>query len=171
MRKWDRSRKFTQGWGTESEKTNKKLAFYRRYTAMRARCYQPNRKDYQYYGGKGIEVKWQSFEEFYLDMWDSFVRHIKKHGIKNTTLDRIDTDGHYSKDNCRWATRKKQSRNSSRPHSLKYKGKTYSLRGLAKEAGLKEITLWRRLFRYGMSIEDAVTTPVKLGAKQYAKAK
>ena len=146
-----------------------KQSFYRRYTAMRDRCYNPNRFDYSYYGGKGIKVKWQCFPEFLNDMWHSFIEHVKEHGVANTTLDRINPNGHYSKDNCRWATRKKQSDNQQRTKKLIYKGKEYSLRQLAIVSGVSEMTLWRRLYRHGMSIKEAVETPVKRGANQYGK--
>jgi hypothetical protein len=70
------------------------------------RCENPNRKDYKYYGGRGISVceRWHKFENFFEDM-----------GIRpkqNLTLERIDNDGNYKPGNCCWVTRKKQNGNT-----------------------------------------------------------
>jgi hypothetical protein len=86
---------------------------YPTYNNMMMRCYSKNRKDYPRYGGRGISVceRWRDdFWNFVEDMGD----RPKKH-----TLDRINNDGDYSPDNCRWSTRHGQQLNkahSSRPH-------------------------------------------------------
>lgn len=83
-----------------------KTRMQRIFSAMKARCKtQPN------YAGKGIKVEWETFEDFFNDMGKSYLSHAKKHGERNTTIDRIDSDGHYSKQNCRWATYAVQARN------------------------------------------------------------
>jgi hypothetical protein len=76
---------------------------YVSYTNARTRCTNPNSDDWKDYGGRGIEFRFQCFEEFFLVL-----------GLKPTpkhSLDRINTDGHYEFGNVRWATASQQMRN------------------------------------------------------------
>lgn len=82
-------------------------AEYRTYRAMIQRCTDENNAGWIYYGGRGITIcdRWsESFENFLADMG--------KHPGVGFSLDRIDTDGNYCKENCRWATRTEQNNNT-----------------------------------------------------------
>lgn len=76
---------------------------YRAYSDAKKRCNNPNIKDYKNYGGRGIEFRFKSFEEFYACLGD---RPTPKHSV-----DRIDNNGHYEAGNVRWATHFEQANN------------------------------------------------------------
>lgn len=88
--------------------------FYYTFHLMKQRCNNPNLPRYKAWGGRGIKCLWKSFKEFKLDMYQSFQEHDAKNGGRYTTLDRINNDSHYCKENCRWATPKEQSSNTRR---------------------------------------------------------
>jgi hypothetical protein len=90
---------------------NHDSGLYLKYTNMKTRCQNTTHSRYKYYGGKGIVVEWKSYQEFKDDMYKSYNRHLKKYGHKQTTLDRVNVNGNYCKQNCRWATWKEQNNN------------------------------------------------------------
>jgi hypothetical protein len=87
--------------------------FYKIWAGAIKRCENKNFKQYEDYGGRGITVcdKWKSFENFYGDMYEPYLKFVDNHGEKNTTIDRVDVNGDYTPDNCRWSTKSEQSIN------------------------------------------------------------
>jgi len=114
---------------TTKDKTERK--FYLAWTAMLGRCkgLVPNTK--KNYKDRGIVVceRWQDFNNFYADMWNSFLIHNSMYGGRQTQLDRINNDKGYHKANCHWVTPEENCRN--RQNNIKIKGKT--LAAWAKE--------------------------------------
>jgi len=131
---------------------------YRTWVGIKKRCLDKNNKFYSYYGGRGITMcdRWKnSFESFYEDMGD-------KQNPK-LTLDRIDNNKGYYKENCRWATRKEQSANTrQRFDALVYtfKGKTMTLPRWCEALNLNYKTLHVRL-KSGWTVEKSFTTPIQ----------
>jgi len=124
-----------------------KTIFYRKWQRMKRRCYVKNDKDYKNYGGNGIKIEWESFEEFRDDMYDSYLAHCKKFGTKNTTIDRINNKKSYSKENCRWATVLEQNKNRKNTLTITFKRKTMSVKEWSEFIGINESTIRSRLFR------------------------
>ena len=118
---------------------------------MKSRCYNPKARGYENYGGRGITVspEWHSSLTFIEDMKDSW-----KPGL---TLDRIDNNKGYSKQNCRWASRLEQNNNTRRNKRFEYKGKSQTLINWSRELQINRSTLSQRIYVYGWSIDKAFT--------------
>jgi hypothetical protein len=118
---------------------------YHIWVMMKDRCNSNNPN----YGGKGVSyaVRWENFIEFYKDMGDP---PTDKH-----TLDRIESNGHYTKRNCKWSTMKEQQNNRSNNHNIEYNGKIQSLAMWGEEVGIHRSTIRGRLKR-GWSVEEAL---------------
>jgi hypothetical protein len=124
---------------------------YRSWQSMRERCYYQAHKNFDTYGGRGITVcdEWKnSFEAFYKDMGEC---------PKGYSLDRIDSNGNYELNNCRWATRKEQADNRRNSLKLTYLGRTDTLKNFSEEYNIPYTTVIDRLKR-GWSIEKTLTT-------------
>lgn len=106
---------------------------------MRARCDSSERDDFDRYGGRGITVcdRWRaSFANFYVDLGP---KPTPKH-----SLDRIDNNGPYSPENCRWATWKTQRINQRRTTLVEWNGRTQTLKDWAREIGISYTCLHQR---------------------------
>lgn len=138
----------------------KEQRFYRIYRKIVARCGDNSQHLFERYGGRGIKCLWESFEQFRDDMYESYLAHVSKYGEKNTLIDRINNDGNYCKENCKWNTYRDQSRNTSRNRVLTFRGVSMCLQDWSLRAGINNSTLTGRLNR-GWSVEKSLTIPVR----------
>lgn len=126
---------------------------------MRQRCVFPHHPSYHNYGARGIFVckEW-------IDSFDTFQRWAISHGWAPEghnilTLDRIDNDGPYSPENCRFTDRWTQANNRRHTKYLTLNGRTQSISAWSRETGICQSTLYRRL-SIGWSVERTLTEPV-----------
>jgi hypothetical protein len=133
---------------------------YRAWQAMKARCTNPMSRHFVDYGGRGITVcsEWlHSFEAFFAAMGE------KPSGAH--TLDRIDVNGPYSPDNCRWATNLEQQRNRRDNRYITHKGKTMCVSEWAEAIGLSRQTVLSRL-RKNLPLDDVLDPELDKHQKQ-----
>lgn len=124
---------------------------YKAWQSMKTRCLNPESRLYAGYGGRGITVceRWMEFEPFFADMGTP---------EKGMSLDRIDNNGPYSPQNCRWATRSQQQRNKRSTLLLTYQERTAPLAQWADEYGLPREILHARI-KLSWDVERALTQP------------
>lgn len=125
---------------------------------IQQRCLNENYQNYRYYGFRGISVcdEWcgeDGYMNFYLWAYKNGFR-------KGLSIDRINNDGDYTPDNCRWTTHKEQQRNKSTTHYIEYKGETKSIGEFAELYNIPYNVLWNRISN-GWSVENAIETPTK----------
>lgn len=123
----------THGYGNEDR-------LYRIWSGMKSRCYSPDDRNYQRYGARGVEIcpEWRS--DFM-----TFRTWAVSHGYEDSlSIDRLDNDGPYSPDNCRWATKRTQNNNRRTNVYITYNGETRTAAEWARITGIKEATLVMR---------------------------
>lgn len=127
---------------------------YSVWKSMRRRCGNPDAADYYLYGARGIKVcdRWQTFANFYADMGNL--------PFDGAQIDRIDTDGDYCPENCRWTTATENMRNRRMNHFITYQGETRCITEWEQIKGLPRDRINMRL-KAGWSLEKAMETPVK----------
>jgi hypothetical protein len=129
------------------------ISSYNSWYGLKRRCDCPTQTGYERYGGRNItyDPKWSTFDGFYEDMGD-------RPG-PNYDLDRIDNDGNYCKENCRWVTHAENCKNRGgrRPTRLyTFNGKTLCISDWAKEIGITPQSLQKRLNK-GWPLEIALS--------------
>lgn len=120
---------------------------------MRRRCFDPTNNRWEHYGGKGITIcpEWNDYVLFREWAMSSGYND-------DLTIDRIDVNGNYCPDNCRWVDAKTQANNVSRNHIIEYEGKKMTMSEFAGYLGISYSALQHRIER-GWDMKSIVTTP------------
>jgi hypothetical protein len=136
---------------SQRSKENPKWRLHVCWLGMKSRCDNPNNKQFKDWGWRGItyDPRWAVFENFAADMGEP---------PEGMTIDRIDNDGPYCKSNCRWASRKEQSRNRRMNRYLELGGRRMTIVEWSESLGVKSRLLRVRLNR-GWTVERTLTTP------------
>ena len=122
---------------------------------MKARCYNTKHDAYKDYGGRGIIIcdEWK-------DSFNSFYNWALANGYgDNKSIDRIDNNGNYCPENCRWSDRREQNSNKRSNHYITFDGKTMTLREWEGSLGFNIGTLSARINKLHWPVERALTTP------------
>lgn len=126
-----------------------KHPLYYTWDGIKKRCYQKNATGYENYGGRGIKMSddWKkSFWKFVEDMGDK--------PFQAATIERINNDADYSKENCTWANSKEQSENRRNNIYVLYNDNVYTLYGICKLLNLKHSTIYWRIKQSGLSAQN-----------------
>lgn len=132
-----------------------KQPWYGSYHSMMDRCYRETSKNYKFYGGRGITVceEWHEPE--------NFARWADESGYKKGLwLDRIDTNGNYCPENCKWSTPQEQANNRRNNNVLTYRGESHTLAEWARILGVKKSLIKTRVW-YGWNPERVIEQEVE----------
>jgi hypothetical protein len=135
------------------------------YANMMSRCGNESDAAYDRYGGRGITVcdRWANGEDgktgFFCFVEDMGPRLSRLH-----SLDRVDNNGPYSPENCRWATKKEQARNRRSNRTIEHDGRHIAISEYCERTGLNFQAVNSRLSK-GWSIERAITAPMRRGGR------
>lgn len=126
----------------------KPTATYNSWCGMKQRCNNPNFTTFKNYGGRGIKLceRWNEFKNFLEDMGER---------PEEKTLDRINNNGNYNKENCKWATRKEQSSNMRSNVYLTFYGKKRTVAEWCRKVGIKQDIFCKRR-SMGWSIKECL---------------
>ena len=129
---------------------------YRSWKAMRLRCTDKKHPYYNRYGGRGIayDTRWDDFSAFLSDMG------VRPEGM---TLERIDNEQDYNKQNCTWISRKEQANNRCSSRRITWGEETLTIAQWAERTGICRNTIRDRIDKYGWSVQEALSVVPDLG--------
>ena len=130
--------------------------FYTVFNAMRSRVTNKNHKSYKIYGKRGIKLLWNNFESFHNDMYKSYLKHLSLHKNERTTIERIDVNKHYCKENCRWATDTEQGANRTNNRYLTINKQTKVFQTWCNEMNINRHKVTDRIDKLHWTPEEAL---------------
>ena len=148
-----------------------KTKFYRTWYQIQQRCTNPKAPNYFKYGGKGTVCEWENIAGFKKDMYKSHLEHMEQHGAKDTTIERINSNGNYSKKNCCWATYAEQNKNRSDVRLVDIGGVIKPLIDWCRHYKINPNTVYSRITKYGWGVKDSILLPLQRGKKLLTNTK
>ena len=142
-----------------------KTHIYKVWSEMKRRCKNPNSSSYCHYGGRGITYapEWEHFEPFF--EWAIRNGYDSQAKYGDCTIDRIDVNGNYCPENCRWISLSEQTNNTTRTRKIKVGDEEHNISEWGKKYGMNPETIRIRIDRYGYTEEEAVTKGLFEGNK------
>lgn len=121
---------------------------YKKYSALKERCNNPNHISYKNYWWRWIKCEWKNFEEFYADMSESYIEWY--------SIDRINNNWNYSKENCKWASRIEQANNKRTNIFFTHNWESKTLKNWCDILWVKYKTVFSRIKYQWKNFEDAI---------------
>ena len=144
---------------SQKEKTKFIAKIRKTFYGMKNRCYKPDNCAYKNYGGRGIKI----CDEWLNDI-NSFISWSLNNGYSsNLEIDRIDNNGNYEPNNCRWVDNYIQANNKRNILNIEYQGKTQGLRKWCRELGLPYRKTHKRIYMYNWSIDRCFDKSERVG--------
>ena len=130
---------------------------YNVWSAIKRRCFNSTVPEYHRYGGRGITMcdEWLDYSAFRAWAYEAGYRNDAKRG--ECTIDRIDNNGNYCPENCRWATQQEQMNNIRNNHRLTCWGETHTIAEWSRICNIPYSKLFQRLYRHKMDPEKALS--------------
>lgn len=130
-------------------------SLWSRWNNIKRRCRNETDARYHQYGGRGIKICVEWLESF-----DNFAEWALANGYEeNLTLERIDVNGDYCPENCKWITLQEQAFNKQDTKWVDYNGEHIQLMLLCERLGVSYDTIHDRIYKRGWSVEKALSTP------------
>lgn len=128
---------------------------YKTWRSLKDRCLNPKATSYKSYGARGISLcaEWR-------DSFEAFLSDMGKRPSLGHSIDRINNDGDYTQNNCRWATRLQQQNNKRNNRKISWRGRVFTVAELARELGFTHSAVLKRI-RLGWSVERITTEPLR----------
>jgi hypothetical protein len=132
---------------------------YTKWVGIKTRCDNPNNEFYSSYGGRGITYTpaWRTFGGFWKDMESGYERGLE--------IDRINNNDSYSKENCKWSTRKEQQNNRRSCKTLSFEGKQLNITQWAELLKVNRQTIYSRI-RRGWTVEEVLGVMIQTHQKE-----
>jgi len=161
-----------RGWNIEKSLTKNirpldnrsQTRLWKIWASAKYRCLNKNNDRFHRYGGRGIKFcdRWLDFNNFKSDMEKLYNEHIKLHGQYNTSIDRINNNGDYCPENCKWSTRKEQSNNMRRNRYVTINNQTKTVSEWCDIYNMPKENVYARIGSKKWDPVRAITTPIKV---------